>query len=136
MGRLLSNRLVEGQVYTRAELSALIGTKDATIFTGIFQPRDYDSILLFITEQKSADRTQYVDWLDGDTLYWQGQSAGRKDLLIIGHETQRLEILVFYRGAKNDYAGSGFRFEGRFRYRAHSAGQPTNFVLEHIGADS
>ncbi|HEY7976156.1 MAG TPA: hypothetical protein VID72_12490, partial [Ktedonobacterales bacterium] len=69
----------------------------------------------------------------GDTLYWQGQTEGRKDTLIITHEEQRIELLVFYRGSKNEYPGSGFKFEGRYRYRSHSAGQPTSFILERVG---
>lgn len=72
MGVLLSSDLTDGEIYTRAVLSEMLGSIDATINTGIFQPRNYDSILLFITEKKPTDRTQYVDRLAGDTLYWQG----------------------------------------------------------------
>lgn len=133
MGILLSSHLILGHIYTRADLSELLETNDATINTGIFQPRGCNSILLVITEKKSSDRTQYVDQLAGDTLYWQGQSAGRKDTLIITHERQHLELLVFYRKDKNHYPGSGFRYEGRFRYHSHSSGQPTDFILERIG---
>jgi hypothetical protein len=133
MGLLLSSCLIEGDIYTRAKLAEILESKDMTINTGIFQPRDYDSILLFVTEKKSADRTQYVDQLDGDRLYWQGQMAGRKDILITTHEQQGLETLLFYRNAKSEYPGSAFRYEGRFRYCSHSAGQPTNFVLERVG---
>jgi hypothetical protein len=133
MGLLLSNQLIEGNIYTRAKLAEILESNDATINTGIFQPRGYDSILLFVTEKKAADRTQYVDQLDGDRLYWQGQIAGRKDTLITTHEQQRLEILLFYRSAKSEYPGSGFRYEGRFRYCSHSTGQPTSFILERVG---
>lgn len=132
MGILLSSRLTEGNIYTRDELAKLLESKDATINTGIFQPRDYDSILLFVTERKPGDMTQYADQLVGDTLSWQGQTAGRKDALIIAHEQQRCELLVFYRTTKTEYPGSGFRYEGRFRYRSHSGGQPTSFVLERV----
>ena len=48
--------------------------KDATINTGIFQPKGHDSVWLFVTEQKTPDRTQYVDRLDGDELRWEGQT--------------------------------------------------------------
>ncbi len=133
MGLLLSSHLIEGDIYTRAKLAELLESTDATINTGIFHPRGYDSILLFVTENKAADRTQYVDQLDGDRLYWQGQMAGRKDTLITTHEQQSLEILLFYRSAKSEYPGSGFRYEGQFRYCSHSAGQPTSFVLERVG---
>ena len=133
MGMLLSSILTEGEIYTRAALSEMLGSIDATINTGIFQPRNYDSILLFITEKKSTDRTQYVDRMEGNILYWQGQTEGRKDTLIITHEEHLIELLIFYRGSKSEYPGSGFKFEGRFRYRSHSAGQPTSFILERVG---
>jgi putative restriction endonuclease len=132
MSLLLSSQLHKGQIYTRSNVSEMLESNDATINTGIFQPRDIDSILLFITEKKSADRTQYVDQLEGDTLYWQGQTAGRKDSLIIAHEQRGLELLIFYRSAKNEYPGSGFRYEGRFRYHSHAAGQPTSFMLTRV----
>lgn len=132
MGLLLSRHLTEGQIYTRAELAKMLETIDTTIYTGIFQPKDHDSILLFITQKKSADRTQYIDRLEGGMLHWQGQTAGRKDALIITHAERNVELLVFYRGAKNEYPGSGFRYEGRFRYCSHTAGQPTSFVLERV----
>ena len=132
MSILLSSRLTEGQVYTRAELAKLLESNDATINTGVFQPRDYDSMLLFVTERKPGDMTQYADHLAGDTLHWQGQTAGRKDALIIAHEQRRCELLVFYRRTKAEFPGSGFRYEGRFRYRSHSGAQPTSFILERI----
>ena len=130
MSILLSSRLVEGQIYTRAELRELLESSDATMNTGIFRPSGCDSVLLFVTEKKSSDRTQYVDHLAGNILHWQGQTAGRKDPLIITHAQQGLELLIFYRTSKSEYSGSGFKYEGRFRYRSHSAGQPTNFILE------
>jgi hypothetical protein len=49
MAVYLSDRLVRGNIYTRAELAEMLETRDATINTGIFQPRGYDSMLLFVT---------------------------------------------------------------------------------------
>lgn len=132
MAVYLSDRLVRGNIYTRAELAEMLETRDATINTGIFQPRGYDSMLLFVTETKSSDMTQYLDHLDGDTLHWQGQMAGTKDVLIFSHERRGLELLVFYRHSKRERPGGGFTYEGRFRYQSHAAGQPSNFVLERI----
>src|SRR3954454_15567077 len=83
---LASDCLTIGQVYTRAELRPLLGTVDATINTGVFRPKGYSSILLFITEKKGLDRTQYIDHLDGDALNWQGQLQGRTDRFVIEHE--------------------------------------------------
>lgn len=134
MGLLLSSHLTAGDIYTRAKLAEILESKDMTINTGIFQPRGYDSILLFVTEKKSADRTQYVDQLDGDRLYWQGQTTGRKDSLITTHAQQHLEILLFYRNARDEHPGSGFRYEGRYRYCSHIVGQPASFILERVGS--
>lgn len=125
-----SHLLEEGSIYTREDLKRKFKIKDATLNTGIFKPSGHKSIWLFITENKTSDRTQYVDKLDGETLYWDGQTSGRKDKLIIEHYAEGLELLVFYRKKKYEFAGAGFRFEGRFRYVSHSGSQPTRFVLQ------
>jgi hypothetical protein len=62
-----------GHVYTRNDLARTFQITDATLKTGIFQPDGTRSIWIFVTEQKTPDRTQYKDYLDGDLLYWQGQ---------------------------------------------------------------
>jgi 5-methylcytosine-specific restriction enzyme A len=126
-----SRHLTEGNVYTRKDLAEQFGITDATINTGIFQPAGHQSVWLFITEKKTADRTQYTDLLTGDVLYWDGQTEGRKDLLIIEHEQRGLELLVFYRVKRNQFAGGGFRYEGRFRHESHRGSRPTHFTLRH-----
>ena len=105
------------------------GIKDATINTGIFRPQGHDSIWLFVTKQKTSDRTQYEDHLDGDQLRWEGQTAGRKDKHIILHEANGIELLLFYRETRREFPGAGFRYEGPFRYVRHEGEQPTRFVL-------
>lgn len=83
-----SDVLVAGQVYTRVELAEMFDIRDATLNTGIFLPKGHMSVWLFVTENKTTDRTQYVDQLQGDTLRWQGQTMGAKDALIIEHEAR------------------------------------------------
>lgn len=95
-GIVASKQLEPGTVYTRADLRALFGIHDATLNTGIFRPKGYDSVWLFITEQKTSDRTQYADTLAGDTLHMEGQLKGRTDALILDHRQRGLELLVFY----------------------------------------
>lgn len=126
-----------GGVYSRNDLVQEFGITDATINTGIFQPRGTSSIWLFITENKSTDRTQYVDKLEGNRLCWEGQSAGRKDRLIIEHVENDLEILVFYRRVKSQYPECAFKYEGPFRYVTHEQGNPqiknpSKFILDRI----
>jgi putative restriction endonuclease len=128
-GKRSSDSLKPGIVYTRLQLSELFDTRDATIRTGIFQPKGYDSVWLFVTEDKPPDRTPYVDRLEGDTLYWQGQTAGRRDHLIIDHRQLGLELLVFHRRNRYEHDGAGFRYEGRFIYVEHSGTKPASFVL-------
>lgn len=129
-----SDSLAVDRVYTRAELAQMFDIHDATLNTGIFQPKGHASIWLFVTEKKTADRTQYVDQLDGDVLRWQGQTMGTKDRMIVEHESQHLELLLFYRRKKYEHPHAGFRFEGPFRYRTHSGSRPTSFLLERVVA--
>jgi hypothetical protein len=122
---LLSN----GTIYTREQLKSILNSTDATINTGVFRPAGFSSILLFITKNKTRDRTQYSDYLDGNTLHWQGQSSGRTDPMIIEHQRRGLEILVFYRDRKYEFDGAGFLYLGPFVYGSHKGSAPTDFTL-------
>jgi hypothetical protein len=124
--------LEPGAIYTRAELKERFDITDQTLYTGIFRPAGYDSIWLFVTEHKEADRTAYTDWLDGNKLYWDGQTSGRKDQSIIDHAQNGQELLLFYRARKVEYPGGGFRYEGRFRYSSHAGANPTHFILQRV----
>lgn len=129
---LTSGRLTPGEIYSRADLSSLFDIKDATIRTGVFRPKGTSSVWLFVTENKPDDRTPYLDRLEGDTLCWQGQMAGRTDAWIIEHHARGLEILIFYRESKDKYPGYGFRYLGPFAYISHAGNRPTNFVLQRV----
>lgn len=124
-----SESLVVGEIYTRKELQEMFGIKDATIRTGTFRPKGHDSVWMFVTENKTPDRTQYQDLLENDTLLWDGQMMGRTDHWIIGHDEQGMELLLFYRKSKSEYPGAGFRYEGPFEYVKHEGKQPTSFTL-------
>jgi putative restriction endonuclease len=129
-GARASDLLEIGSVYTREDLKRILDTEDATINTGVFRPAGFDSVLLFVTEKKTADRVQYVDQLTADTLHWQGQNAGRTDSLIVDHNARGLELLLFYRATKSEYPGAGFRYEGPFDYTSHHGALPANFTLQ------
>ena len=124
-----SQLLQPGRLYSRPELQEMLKTTDTTINTGVFRPAGSSSIWLFITEEKGKDITQYKDKLDGDTLYWQGQLAGRTDQLVITHEEQGRELLVFHRKSKREHPGCSFRYLGEFYYHSHSGSGPTSYVL-------
>lgn len=127
-----SQQLVKESIYSREDLRQKFGIKDATLNNGIFQPKGYQSIWLFITEQKSKDRTQYTDQIHEDTLYWDGQMEGHRDKLIIDHQTNDLEILIFYRKNKHELPNYGFKYEGQFRYVSHTGSRPTHFILQRV----
>jgi putative restriction endonuclease len=129
---LVSTLLAPGNLYRREDLQQLLKTRDATINTGVFHPAGYDSVLLFVTENKTRDRTQYVDKLEGDVLTWQGQKEGRTDAKIIEHAARGLELLLFYRKKKDEYARGAFRYEGPFRYDSHHGARPTTFTLNRV----
>src|SRR5829696_3357315 len=124
-----SESLVVGAIYTRNELKQMFDIRDATINTGTFRPKGHDSVWLFVTEKKTSDRTQYHDLLDNDVLHWDGQTMGRTDHWIIGHDDQGLELLLFYRKSKSEHPGAGFRYEGPFEYVDHKGSHPTRFTL-------
>lgn len=125
-----SRDLVVGQVYTRAELKAQFNIADAGINNGIFRPKGHDSIWLFVTKDKTSDRTQYHDLLDGDTLTMEGQTSGRTDHWLTDHVSKGHELLLFYRESKTHYPGAGFVYEGVFEYQGHAGSQPATFTLK------
>ncbi|HTX34983.1 MAG TPA: hypothetical protein VME43_08175 [Bryobacteraceae bacterium] len=52
-----STSLQIGAAYTREQLRALFEITDATLNTGLFPPRGYSSLWIFLTEHKTSDRT-------------------------------------------------------------------------------
>jgi putative restriction endonuclease len=131
--KTLSTSLAAGAIYTRKDLLDLLGSTDSTINNGIFRPKGFSSVLIFITKNKTSDRTQYLDSLAEGILRFQGQTKGRTDHLIRDHIAHGLELLVFYRDRKDEYPAGGFRYEGQFDYESHHGKEPTNFVLKHKG---
>ncbi len=121
-----SEKLTRGDLYSRKQLADKFKISDATLQTGVFQPKGHSSVWLFVTRKKPKNRTQYIDSLVGDVLHWQGQTSGRTDQLIIDHDNRGLELLVFYR----EESRAPFRYEGVFEYAEHSGGHPTSFKLQ------
>lgn len=123
-----STKLKVGETYSRNSLANFFGITDETLKTGVFRPKGYSSVWLFVTRNKPASRPQYVDHLAGDDLSWQGQTAGRSDKMIIEHKARGLELLVFFRVE----ADEPFRYEGIFEYVEHTGAHPTNFKLRRV----
>ena len=131
---LTSKQLTPEEIYTRHYLRSLFNISDATLNTGVFQPKGTSSIWLFVTQEKTADRTPYRDHLEGDTLYWQGQTFGRTDNKIIDHYAHGMELLVFFREKIYQHPKAGFRYLGPFTYVSHTEGKPSSIVLQRVSS--
>jgi hypothetical protein len=91
------------------------------------------SVWLFVTEQKTSDRTQYEDRLDGDELRWHGQPEDRKDKLIIEHQAEGIELLLFYRESRKEYPPWWLPLRGPISVRQpRRRAPPTRFVLRRL----
>ncbi|NNC01870.1 hypothetical protein HJC10_03250 [Corallococcus exiguus] len=128
-----SEHLALGTVYSRADLRERFGITDATINNGIFLPKGHESIWLFVTEAKTADRTQYTDRVDGDHVFMDGQLKGGTDHHLIDHSKNGRELLVFHRRHKAEHPGGGFRYIGEFAYVSHEGIEPAHFHLHRVG---
>lgn len=128
-----SEHLIQGKVYSREDLKTRFGIADATINTGIFRPKDHNSIWLFVTKNKTPDRVQYQNDLQGNDLFMDSQTAGMKDPVLIEHKLRGLEILVFYREEKYEHPNAGFTYEGVFEYAEHKGTHPARFHFRRIG---
>lgn len=128
-GSSASQRLETGKVYTRNDLRNLFEITASSINNGIFKPATLDSVLIFVTEHKTADRTPYEDALVDDVLHMEGQLKGGTDHLIKEHIERGLELLLFYRKKKYEHPGAGFTYEGRFLHHAYEESGPTKFTL-------
>lgn len=119
-------------VYSRDDLKHLFSTNDATIKTGVFQPKGYNSIWLFITKDKTPDRTQYYGRLLGGDLYTDGQASGRTDNKLINHAREGNEVLVFYRKSRGEHPHGAFKYCGVFEYVKHTGAKPSRFHFRRI----
>ena len=118
-----------GDVYTRADLRSTFKIRAASLNNGIFHPSGHESVWLFVTREKTRDRTPYRDKLTGNTLEMDGQQEGGTDSLVINHQKRDLELLLFSRTRRDEFPRGGFRFLGKVEYLSHEIGRPTHFTL-------
>lgn len=117
-------------IYSRKELQNIFSITDATINNGIFQPKGHSSIWIFVTKNKTPDKTNYYDDFDGEILNFEGQTKGRTDYKITEHSEAGNELLVFYRDNKLEYPNYSFKYLGKFEYISHSGNAPKMFSLQ------
>jgi hypothetical protein len=127
--KFASEKLKVGEIYSRKSLREIFPTSDATLNTGVFKPKNYSSVWLFVTRKKAANQPKYVDYLAGTKLHWQGQTSGKSDQMIIEHKKRDLELLLFYREEPTQYSDSAFRYLGPVEYASHNPGHPSSFTL-------
>jgi putative restriction endonuclease len=127
--KFASAKLKVGEIYSRKSLREIFPTSDATLNTGVFRPKNYSSVWLFVTRKKAPNQTKYVDYLSGKSLHSQGQISGKSDQVIIEQKNRDLELLLFYREEPKQYADSGFRYLGPVEYVTHNPGHPSSFIL-------
>lgn len=127
-----SKQLIVGELYSRRDLARKFRITDASRNNGIFKPRQFKSVWLFVTEKKPSWQTQYRDRLRAADLYMDGQTSGRTDKLIMNHRSQGLELLLFYRKWKQQYRDFAFKYQGPFRYVSHSKNGPKHFHLSRL----
>ena len=127
-----SEQLQSFAIYTRQALREKFKINDGRSNNGVFHPKEHKSIWLFITQEKAKNMTQYNDRLEGDNLHMDGQTEGGTDKLLIEHEKDGNEVLLFFRRKKTEHPGSGFRYEGRFRYVSHTGTRPAHFHFQRL----
>jgi putative restriction endonuclease len=120
--------LVVGKQYDRPYLARLWGylTYNA-ISRGVVTPRDQNAIVFFVTKEKQESLTQYVDRIDNDLLFWEGEQGHGSDGRIAAG---RDEIHVFYRERHHqDFAYKGRAILGSYRIYSD---RPSRFSFQLV----
>jgi hypothetical protein len=125
------SKVRRGTEYTRGELSDLWGYAGyQAIARGVVTPAQDNKIVLFVTENKSSDRTQYQNRRRGSVLEWEGPTDHFAEDRMAGSPANGDQIHVFYRMHQKDR----FEYLGQYRIRHYrpNAARPSHFQLELI----
>jgi putative restriction endonuclease len=95
---LLFSGIKIGSQYDRDYLAEKLGyrTRQA-ISRGVITPNKKNIIILFVTKEKASDATQYIDYIDGDLLFWEGETSHSNDKRIINSAANNDSVHLFYR---------------------------------------
>lgn len=118
-----------GSQWTRQSLANAWGYRGYQAFArGVFTPQGDDKIILFVSEQKPGDFTQYEDGLLGDVLYWEGEQGHQNDARIVSAISTGDEIHIFFRREHR----APFTYLGQGQVARHElfAERPSRFVLK------
>lgn len=118
-----------GSLYTRPQLAQIWGyAGHQAISRGVFTPAGGGHIILFVTREKQKSLTQYDDYLNADSLHWEGEAGHGSDLRIARAHERGEEVHLFYR----DIHHTPFQYYGqvlptRFSQRI---GKPSEFTFQ------
>lgn len=105
--RINFNGLKIGGFYDRNFLTKLWGYQGRqAISKGVVTPANDNTIILFVTKKKQKSSTQYVDYINDNFLYWEGEEKGGNNNRIINATKNHDPIHLFYR----------FRHHADFKY--------------------
>jgi len=100
-------RIVVGKEYDRPYLAKLWGYESfEAISRGVITPKGDNRIVFFITKKKQEHLTQYVDHIEQDMLFWEGEEKHGSDKRIT---EKRDTIHVFFRERHH----TPFTYQGR-----------------------
>ena len=125
-------KLTVGECYSRSELADIWGYASLhAIARGVVTPRDDHKIILFVTEVKKSDRTQYKDRLVGDTLQWEGPTDHFGEGRMINADKHGEQIHLFYRKVFDQ----DFTYKGQVRVSSYTGKTdgPSSFLLKIDG---
>jgi hypothetical protein len=122
------NAVRVGSLYTRDQLATVWGYASFhALARGVVTPAGDNKVILFVTENKSADRTPYRDRLRGSVLEWEGPTDHFAEDRMLGAPQNGTEIHLFYREEQRD----PFEYLGQCRVvdcERHST-RPSSFRL-------
>ncbi|MDD3902495.1 MAG: DUF3427 domain-containing protein [Sphaerochaeta sp.] len=127
----LLRTLVVGEQYSRENLIPILEVQDINaIRKGVVGKKDEDFLMLFVTENKSSDSTQYKDHLIEDTLFWEGETKHGHDRIITKEERV---LFLMYRNRHH----SLFTYKGRLELARFYPRfeEPSKFVFRLIDAE-
>ena len=92
------NNIEIGRGYDRPFLARLWGYKNyQALSRGVFTPENTKTIVLFVTKSKQKALPQYNDYIDGNLLFWEGETQHGSDQRIIESSNKNDKIHLFYR---------------------------------------
>lgn len=123
-----------GKEYTAKQLAEVWGYKSHhAIIKGIVTSRNSDIIILFVTKDKQSDAMQYIDRLEGNILYSQGQAKHGTDERILSNLKKNIDrIFLFYREKHHNpfiYYGRVYLIEAECHINKPSEFQ---FLIENL----